>query len=81
MRVQSDEWGSKIMASANDTYDWAHRCGNSWPCSELSNKRVFVELDRNGDLVDLAVNCGRGNQNVALHELNAFIEDVLEGRK
>ncbi|MFH2076400.1 MAG: hypothetical protein ABIJ57_13825 [Pseudomonadota bacterium] len=79
MRVQSSEWGTKIKASENDTYDWAHRSGCSWPCSELSGKRVFVELDSKGDLVDLVINGKMGD--VAAHELNAFIEDALNGGK
>lgn len=81
MRVQSNEWGTKIKASGNDTYDWAHRAGDAWPCSDLSGKRVFVELDRNGDLVDLVINSGKECQDVAGHELNAFIEDVMKRRE
>jgi hypothetical protein len=80
MRVQSNEWGTKIQASKNDTYDWAHRAGNAWPCSDLSGHRLFVGLDIRGDLVDLLID-GKFEQDVAIHELNAFIEDVMEGRE
>jgi hypothetical protein len=60
--------------SADDTYNWANRAGNSWPCSELSGKRLFVELQR-GDLVDIKINGRDGD--CSSHELNAILEDYL----
>jgi hypothetical protein len=81
MRIVENCPGTKIWASKDNTYDWAHRAGNSWPCSDLSDKRVFVELSHNGDLVDMSINGGHGDQDVAIHELNAFIEDALKGRE
>ena len=80
MNIKKGPYITKIWASPQDTDDWAHRAGNSWPCSTLSAKRVFVELDSKGDLVDLVINSGRGSQEVDGHELNAFIEDALKGR-
>ena len=78
MRVKFDGSTTKIWASKNDTYDWAHRPGKAWPCSVLSGKSVFVELDgeHEGDLVDFSLNYGRGDQFVTGHELNAFIWDT-----
>ena len=76
MKIKKTPHGTQIWATQQATYDWAHRCGSSWPCSTLSDKALFVELDRNGDLVDLEVNHGRGSQEVDGHELNAFIEDA-----
>ena len=65
----------QIWVNSQETYSWANRSGNSWPCSELSGKTVFVELHK-GDLVDFAIN-GK-TENVDATELNAFIEDMLE---
>jgi len=75
MRVKRYGKTVKIWASVNDTYRWAHRSGESWPCSRLSGNRVFIELD-NGDLVDLALN-GEIPEDLDATELNAFIEDTL----
>ena len=76
MRIMENCPGTKIWASPRDTYDWAHKCGAAWPCSTLSDKRLFIEQDSRGDLVDLVINGGKGSQEVDGHELNAFIEDV-----
>ena len=81
MNIKKGPYITKIWASPLDTYDWAHREGNAWPCSTLSDKRVFVALDSKGDLVDLAINSGRGSQEVDGHELNAFIEDALKAHE
>jgi len=75
MRKQVNGKSVKLWLSANDTYNWAHRACKSWPCSQLSDNRVFVEL-YDGDLVDLAINgkmtdCD-GN------ELNAIVQDFLK---
>ena len=76
MRIKQNEYGVKLWLSANNTYDWAHRPGVSWPCSTLAGKRVFAEFDNHGDLVDVAIN-GRladcdGN------EFNAITSDFLK---
>jgi len=67
----------KLWLSANDTWNWATRPGQRWACSELSGKRLFVELD-DGDLVDIAVN-GKDSHayDVSADELNAIVEDHL----
>ena len=70
MRVQSNEWGTKIKASENDTYAWAHRAGAAWPCSDLSGHRVFAELDLRGDLVDLLIDGKFEQSDIDIHELN-----------
>ena len=67
----------KLWLSANDTYEWAHRAGAWWPCSDLSGKRLFAEFDSNG-LVDLAVN-GRDAQ-VTSEEFNAITSDFLRDK-
>ena len=75
--MQIHETGFKLWLSANDTYNWAHRAGESWPCSQLSDKRLFVEFDRNG-LCDLAIN-GR-MADCDANELNAIVTDHIKDR-
>ena len=74
MRIKRENGTVKIWASANDTYDWAHRPGESWPCSQLSGHRLFADF-QNGDLVDMTID-GK-TKDVDSAEFNAFIEDKL----
>ena len=74
-RIQLSDSRVAIWVSANETYNWAHRPGASWPCSTLSNKRFFAEFDDNG-LCELTVN-GREDHNVDAHEFNALCADML----
>jgi len=76
MRIQTGAWGTKLWISANETYLWAHKTGASWPCSQLSGKRLFAEFDRNGDLVDMAIN-GRSGVDIPADEFNAITTDFL----
>ena len=80
MRVDSGKYGTKVWLSATDTYEWAHRIGAAWPCSTLSGKRLWAEFDSTGDLVDMAINGGRGDQECDGHEFNAIMSDVLRER-
>lgn len=78
MKIQN----RKIWLSANDTYRFAtgyYRRGK-WPCSFLSGKMVFVEFDNRGDLVDLVINNGKGEQDCQNNELMACIEANLTKR-
>ena len=75
MRTQKYDKTVKVWISANETYDWAHKSGASWPCSTLSDKRIFAKFD-NGDLVDIAIN-GKDGVEVDGNEFNAIIEDFL----
>ncbi|MBN1588074.1 MAG: hypothetical protein JW888_01005 [Pirellulales bacterium] len=77
MRTQITNTGVKLWLFATDTYCWARRPGNRWPCSDLSGKRLFVEYDRNG-LVDVAID-GQPDD-CAAHELLAIVSDHLRGR-
>ena len=77
MRIHKSEYGTKIWLSARDTYAWAHRPGAAWPCSQLSDRRVFAELDAHGDLVDMALDGGRGDQDCDANEFNALVSDML----
>lgn len=74
MRTQKHGTTIKVWLSASETYAWAHRAGNSWPCSQLSGHRIFAEFDR-GNLVDLAID-GR-SRDIDVNEFNAIIEDKL----
>ena len=79
MRVKIWETGVNVWLSSNDTYDWAHRAGSSWPCSQLSERRVFAQFDRNG-LCELAIDGGRGDQDCDGTEFGACISDHLVGK-
>ena len=74
MKVQKHGNTIKVWLSANDTYAWANRSGESWPCSYLANKRLFAKF-QGGDLVDISVN-GK-DSDVPSDEFNAIIEDYL----
>lgn len=78
MRVKETPSSLKLWLSAHDTYNWAHRAGASWPCSELSGHRVFAEFDANGDLVDMAID-GR-TLDCDANEFNACTSDFLARR-
>ena len=75
MRVKIFDNQVNLWLSTDDTYSWAHRSGNSWPCSELAGKRLFAAFDRNG-LCDISIN-GR-DQDCDSHEFNAITSDFLE---
>ena len=76
MKIRRDVGGGiALWLSANDTYNWAHKTGNSWPCSQLSGKRLFAQFASNGDLEDFAIN-GR-TEDIDANELNAITEDFL----
>lgn len=84
MRFKQNEYGSILWLSADDTYQWASgetprgfKCEHqgSWPCSQLRGKRVRVEFEKNGDLVDLAVNGKMAD--VDVNELDAIVADAV----
>ena len=70
---------TKLWLSPDDTYNWAHdasaRC---WPCSFLAGKPLFAEFDQNGDLIDMAIDYGRGDQDCPSDEFNAITSDFLK---
>ena len=77
MRTKRESGYTKVWISARETREWAHKDGASWPCSFLSGRRLFAEFDRNGDLVDLAIDGGRGNQDCPNDEFYAIVSDML----
>lgn len=56
---------------------WANRPGERWPCSEVAGNSVFAAFDTKGNLVECAVNNGRGAQEISLDEFNALMDDVI----
>ncbi len=75
MKIYRTVTSVKVWLSARDTYNWAHRVGNSWPCSQLSNHRVFAEFTMNGDLVDFEIDGNPGDCDAT--EFNAIIADLV----
>ena len=65
-----------MWLSAHDTYQWAHKAGASWPCSQLSNHQAVICVDSNG-LYDLTIDDGKGNQDIDGAELAACVSDHL----
>jgi hypothetical protein len=79
MRIQKHITDGKITGyalwlSASDTYNWAHRPGSSWPCSQLSDNRCLVVCDDNG-LCDFTLNGRDGD--IDGNELDACVADHL----
>ena len=77
MRHNVDGRTVRLWLSAQDTYEWATRIGECWPCSSLSGHRLFAEFDSNG-LLDFTVD-GRdaGNRDIDGQEFNAITSDYL----
>ena len=75
MKVQRTGNTTKLWLSGNDTYEWAY--GGTWPCAFLSGKRLFVEFAANGDLIDLNIDSGYGDQDCPADELNMIVTDFL----
>ncbi len=65
-----------MWLSANDTYRWANKPGARWPCSQLADRRIVVEIDANG-LCDYAIDGGHGYQNIDGSEIEACVSDHL----
>jgi hypothetical protein len=76
VRVKIHDNSVTLWLSEKDTWDWAHRPGAAWPCSQLADRRLMACFDRHG-LVDLAIDGGRGDQDVNADEFNAITSDFL----
>ena len=74
MRIQKNDNGYVLWLSANDTYNWAHKSGSSWPCSMLSDNRLMVIVDNNG-LCDITIN-GK-DIDCDITELMAIVSDHI----
>jgi len=77
MRIERSQYGVNLWLSARDTYEWAHKPGAWWPCSQLCGRRLFAAFEPNGDLVDVSIDGGRVKQDVDGNEFNAITTDFL----
>jgi hypothetical protein len=79
MKTQINPRSVKLWLSSADTYRWAHKSGASWPCSQVSGRRLFAEFDSNG-LLDLSIDGGRGDQDCDGNELSTICADHLRAK-
>ncbi len=79
MRIEKTVMIVKLWLSAEDTCYWATRPGNSWPCSQLAGKRLFVEFD-NSDLINFTVN-GKSDFDLPCDEFMAITDDFIKGQE
>lgn len=70
----------KLWLDAEDTWQWARRPGDLWPCSYIAGKTLYAEFS-NGDLVDYALD-GSSDEalNVSSDEFIAITSDFITGR-
>ena len=76
MRMERTGTTVKLWLSAKDTCFWATRPGNSWPYSELAEKRLFAEFN-DGDLIDCTVN--GLSVDIPRDEFTAITDDFIKG--
>ncbi len=75
--------GDSVTVSGDNAqmYAWAHRSGQTWPCSALARyDLVAATIDSRGDLVDLQViDNGEDSdaEDLSGDELTAWIDDNL----
>jgi hypothetical protein len=77
MKIKKTGNGIKIWSSERDSWRWANKPGSVWPCSSLADKRIYVELSPDGDIVDIKIN-GKQKGRIDDHELKSFINDILK---
>lgn len=77
MRMVQNKGLTKVWLSARETRAWARKPGAIWPCSFLSGRAVVAEFDPRGDLVDLSIDGGKGDQDCPCDEFNAIMEDMV----
>ena len=75
MIIQRTDKTVKLWLSAKDTYDWAHKEGSNWPCSQLSGKSLFAEF-YDGDLTDHLID-GNSFVQVDANEFTAITSDFI----
>lgn len=78
MRIKRHDNSYVMWLSADDTYKWAHRPNNRWPCSTMSGKRFVICVNSNG-LYDLTMNGKSINNNIDIDgtELDACVSSHL----
>lgn len=65
--------GSLVAISASETRAWANRFGATWPCSKLAGRTVHATFDKRGDLVELELDRGKGDQDTPCDEFDALM--------
>ncbi len=82
MRTKVENGTVKVWLSARDTRQWARKPSAAWPCSFLSGRRIRAEFalvnDTVYDLIDVAIDGGRGDQDCPSDEFNALMDDYLD---
>jgi len=79
MKAHVGHYDVVVVLDENDTYSWAHRPGNRWPCSTLSGHSIVVQIDMDG-LADLVVDGQRPEEHIIdMWELRALLVDSLRG--
>lgn len=77
MRIERHGDTVQLWLDADDTYRWAHKPGDLWPCSYLSGKMLYAEF-HNGDLVDCRVDCRHDEAfDIGSDEFNAITNNFL----
>jgi hypothetical protein len=71
MTITRNNSGYSMSLGRSETYRWAHKPRAAWPCSELADRSVYVEVDSNG-LCDVRPSDISGGA-----ELEAIIADHL----
>lgn len=61
-----------------ETQGWANDPNKRWPCSFLSGRRLRLSIAPNNDILDFAVNSGRGSQDCPGDELRAIVADTTK---
>jgi len=79
MKIKKTGSTTKVWLSQNDTFRWSHRPNAQWPCSTISDKRVYVELDKANDIVEVKIN-GRNAKDLDSHELRCCLNDLTKGK-
>ena len=76
MRIKRTDFGIQLWLSATDTYNWAHRPNNKWPCSVLSGHRLYVQFDESHNLIDVTID-GK-SKDCPANEFNAITLDFMK---
>lgn len=81
MKIKKTKNTTQVWISSNETFKWARRPNAQWPCSTLADRRIFVELASNGDLVDIKINGKNPKNNIDSHELNSLLNNLIKRKK
>lgn len=79
MKIKKTKNTTQIWISSNETFRWARRPNAQWPCSTLADRRVFVELASNNDIINIKIN-GKNSSIIDEHELRCCLNDLTKGK-